>query len=586
MSPPRSSVHATPRTLGKYEVVRRIAHGGTCDVFEARDPDLGRRVAIKVLRDGTPDRLRVEATAAARLHHPNIVAVHEIGPDYIVMDFIAGRTLGELRPGLAVNERVKILETVARAVDHAHSKGVVHRDLKPANILIEPEGRVVLTDFGIAKLLDGEDLTVTGSVMGTPHYMAPEQVQGRGFGPSVDVWALGVLLYEGVAGKRPFEAESALDVYDQIVRREPVRLSGKIGAIAARALEKDPRRRYPSAEALAEDVGHYLRGEPIGIPVLWPRVRRHLPLVGVSLVVAAMAVLSSLLYGQYRAAIQAARDATLQPGVAEFDMYTEREERTSEALLQNPRDVKLLIRRSMNRQKRGDTARDHGRSPLTFYQAALDDADKALEIEADNREALLQRSRVFTQRAVYKARHGIDPLSDCDAAEEALTRALSEAELRPLRGNIRYHRGVWLNRIGKNGRPDLLAAEADLTPAADWETYLKRGRVRAALGKLDEAEQDYAIALDEQPRDAWGWTRRAEARLMAGDLENSERFVDEAIKVDTDRADSFEVRGHIRFAKGNLSGALRDYHEAISRNPALAPQLAARMEQARLAGAK
>ena len=266
MSSQRSSVPATPRTLGKYEVVRRIAHGGTCDVFEARDPDLGRQVAIKVLRDGTPDRLRVEATAAARLHHPNIVAVHEIGPDYIVMDFIAGRTLGELRPGLAVNERVKILETVARAVDHAHSKGVVHRDLKPANILIEPGGRVVLTDFGIAKLLDGEDLTVTGSVMGTPHYMAPEQVQGRGFGPSVDVWALGVLLYEAVAARRPFEAESALDVYDQIVRREPVRLSGKIGAIAARALEKDPRRRYPSAEALAEDVGHYLRASRSASP--------------------------------------------------------------------------------------------------------------------------------------------------------------------------------------------------------------------------------------------------------------------------------------------------------------------------------
>ena len=255
MSSPRSSVPATPRTLGKYEVVRRIAHGGTCDVFEARDPDLGRQVAIKVLRDGTPDRLRVEATAAARLHHPNIVAVHEIGPDYIVMDFIAGRTLAELRPGLAVNERVKILETVARAVDHAHSKGVVHRDLKPANILIEPEGRVVLTDFGIAKLLDGEDLTVTGSVMGTPHYMAPEQVQGRGFGPSVDVWALGVLLYEAVAGRRPFEADSALDVYDQIVRREPVRLPGKLGAIAARALEKDIRRRYPSARGAGRRYG-------------------------------------------------------------------------------------------------------------------------------------------------------------------------------------------------------------------------------------------------------------------------------------------------------------------------------------------
>ena len=309
-----------------------------------------------------------------------------------------------------------------------------------------------------------------------------------------------MLLFEAVAGKRPFEADSALDVYDQIVRREPVRLPGKLGAITARALEKDPRRRYPSAEALAEDLGHCLRGEPISIPVLWPRLRRHLPVATVSLVVAAMALLSGLLFRQYQEAIRAAREAALRPGVAESDMYTEREERASEALLRHPRDVKLLIRRSMNRQKRGDTARDHGRSPLTFYQAALDDADKALEIEADSREALLQRSRVFTQRAVYKARHGIDPLSDCDAAEASLTRALSEAELRPLRGNIRYHRGVWLNRNGKNGRPDLLAAEADLTPAADWESYLKRGRVRAALGKLDEAEQDYAIALDAAAR--------------------------------------------------------------------------------------
>ena len=309
MSSPRSSVPATPRTLGKYEVVRRIAHGGTCDVFEARDPDLGRQVAIKVLRDGTPDRLRVEATAAARLHHPNIVAVHEIGPDYIVMDFIAGRTLAELRPGLAVNERVKILETVARAVDHAHSKGVVHRDLKPANILIEPEGRVVLTDFGIAKLLDGEDLTVTGSVMGTPHYMAPEQVQGRGFGPSVDVWALGVLLYEAVAGKRPFEADSALDVYDQIVRREPVRLPGKLGAIAARALEKDPGAATPAPRRWPKISGTACGASRSAFPVLWPRLRRHLPLVAVSLVVAAMAVLSSMLYGQYQAAIQAAREA-------------------------------------------------------------------------------------------------------------------------------------------------------------------------------------------------------------------------------------------------------------------------------------
>jgi serine/threonine protein kinase len=100
---------------GKYQILRAIAHGGTCDVYEAQDPDLGRRVAIKILRDGTTDRLQLEATAAARLQHPNIVAVHEVGPDYIVMDFIAGRTLAEARPSLALHERVRVLETVARA---------------------------------------------------------------------------------------------------------------------------------------------------------------------------------------------------------------------------------------------------------------------------------------------------------------------------------------------------------------------------------------------------------------------------------------------------------------------------------------
>ena len=572
---------STPRRLGKYEVVRRIAHGGTCDVYEARDPDLGRRVAIKVLREGTQDRLRAEATAAARLHHPNIVAVHEVGPDYIVMDYIAGRTLAELRPGLAVVERVKILETVARAVDHAHSKGVVHRDLKPANILIEPEGRVVLTDFGIAKLLDGEDLTVTGGVMGTPHYMAPEQVQGKGFGPSVDVWGMGVLLYEAVAGKRPFDAESALDVYDQIVRRDPVRLPGKLGAIAARALEKDPRKRYPSVEVFAEDLARHLRGESISIPVLWPRLRRHLPAAAMLVVVGAMVALGSLLYGQYRAALRLAREATLMPGAAEHDKYAASEARASEALHKQPRDVKTLIRRSMARQKRGDLARDHGRSPLAFYEAALEDADKALAVDPQSREAHLQRNRVFTQRAVYKSRYGIDPLPDLHAAEAALSQALDEAEQRPIRGNIRYHRGSWLNRIGKDGRPDLLAAEADLTPAGDTESYLRRGRVRAALGKLGEADQDYAIALDKEPRSGWGWTRRAEGRLMAGDLETAERYGDEAIRADGDRADSFEVRGHVRFARGNMTAALGDYQEAIKRNPAMAPLLAERMQQAR-----
>jgi tetratricopeptide (TPR) repeat protein len=568
------------RRLGKYRIVRTVAHGGTCDVLEAIDPDLGRRVAIKVLRDGTIDRLRAEATAAARLHHPNIVAVHEVGPTYIVMDFIAGRTLAEVRPSLPLVERVRIIETVARAVEHAHGKGVVHRDLKPANILLETGGRVVLTDFGIAKLLDGEDLTVTGSVMGTPHYMAPEQVQGRGFGPSVDVWALGVLLYEAVKGQRPFEATSALDIYDQIVRRDPARLSGALGAITGRALEKDPRRRYPSAEALAEDLACYLRGDSISVPVLWPRVRRLLPRLGIA---AAAVALAGGLYFEHRQALKDARLANRPVEAAELDKFAALEERANAALERNPRDTVQLLKRSQARQRRGDLARDHGRSPLAFYAAALADMDRALEIDPQGMDLYLQRSRVYTQRAVYKARYGIDPLADLDAAEKALEAALSDTELRPLRGNLRYHRGMWLNRTGQDGRPFLVAAEADLTPAADTEAYMRRGRVRAALGKLDAADNDYAIALDKRPRDGWGWVRRGEARLAGGDLGGAERYLDEAVRVDPQRADAYEIRGHVRFARGEFGRALSDYEDAIARNPALVPMLAERMNQARSA---
>ncbi len=274
--------------IGKYEVLREVARGGMAVVYEARDPDLGRRVALKVLKEGNLERLRREAAAAAKLRHPNVVAVHEVGPDFIAMDFVEGRTLAEALPGMALPDRVRALETIARAVGHAHAEGVVHRDLKPANVLLEPGGRPVLTDFGLAKIEGGEDLTRTGAVAGTPHYMAPEQVRGeiRRVGPAADVWALGVMLYEMAAGRRPFEGETALAVYEKITRDDPPALPGPLGAVAARALDKEPERRYPEAGAFAEELRRYLEGEPVGTRAAGPvgrfarRVRRNPVLYG------------------------------------------------------------------------------------------------------------------------------------------------------------------------------------------------------------------------------------------------------------------------------------------------------------------
>jgi len=291
---------AGPR-VGKYEILREIARGGMAVVYEALDPALGRKVALKVLKEGNHERLRREAAAAAKLRHPNVVAVHDVGPDFIAMDLIQGKTLAELAPGLTPERRLEVLETVARAVAHAHSQGVIHRDLKPQNIMIDADGRVVLTDFGLARIDGGEDLTRTGSVFGTPHYMAPEQVQGAASSPATDVWALGVLLHEAVRGERPFEGATSLALYDRIVREDPPLLPGDLGAIAAKALEKKPSDRYPDADAFAEDLAKARRGDPVSVSPLGPlgravrRVGRHPARAAAILGAASLALLLALL---------------------------------------------------------------------------------------------------------------------------------------------------------------------------------------------------------------------------------------------------------------------------------------------------
>jgi tetratricopeptide (TPR) repeat protein/predicted Ser/Thr protein kinase len=300
-----------PKRCGRYEILREIARGGMAVVYEARDPDLGRSVALKILKEGNLERLRREAQAAARLRHPNVVVLHEVGADYIAMDLLRGKTYAEAMGGMKTDEKLAVLETVARAVAHAHAQGVIHRDLKPQNVMIEPDGRVVLTDFGLARIDGGEDLTRTGAVFGTPHYMAPEQVQGGASSPATDVWALGVLLHEAVRGARPFEGATSLALYDQIVRNDPPLLPGDLGAIASKALEKDPARRYPEAGAFADDLGRARRGEPVSAKAAGPfsrlarRIRRRPAPALVALLLAAAAL---FVVGRHRDRTQALRE--------------------------------------------------------------------------------------------------------------------------------------------------------------------------------------------------------------------------------------------------------------------------------------
>jgi eukaryotic-like serine/threonine-protein kinase len=271
--------------VGDYELLYELGRGGMGVVFKARDLKLNRIVAVKMILPGAmPDetdlqRFQTEASAAACLKHPNIVAVHAVGCQdgrwYYCMDLIEGPSLAKRMGGgpLPGRDAARYMVSVARAIDHAHRNGVLHRDLKPANILLDADDQPHVADFGLAKQMTGDHQghTRTGSILGTPGYMAPEQASGsKEIGPACDIYGLGALLYELLTGRPPFRAETPLDTLMQVLERDPApprllnpKVDRDLETICLKCLQKDPARRYPSAAMMAEDLERYLSGESI-----------------------------------------------------------------------------------------------------------------------------------------------------------------------------------------------------------------------------------------------------------------------------------------------------------------------------------
>ncbi len=275
---------ALPRILG-YEVEAVLGRGGMGVVFRARHLSLDRVVAIKMALAGAyagpheRERFQREAEAVAALRHPNVVQIHDVGESdgrpYFTMELVEGGSLAQKLAGTPqpARQAAALVAKVAEAVHAAHQRGIVHRDLKPGNILLTTDGTPKLTDFGLARRLEGTaGLTFSGDPVGTPSYMAPEQAQGRSrnVGPAADTYALGAILYELLTGRPPFRAETAAETLRQVVSQDPVppsRLNAAVPrdpeTICLKCLEKDPRRRYASAAALAEDLHRFQRNEPI-----------------------------------------------------------------------------------------------------------------------------------------------------------------------------------------------------------------------------------------------------------------------------------------------------------------------------------
>lgn len=285
----------------RYATAIPIGRGAMGEVAKAWDPALGRWVALKFLRHRDPEleaRMVREARAQARVEHPNVCRVYEVGErngrPFIAMQYIEGESLDRAAASLPLEAKVSLVKKAAEAVHAAHVVGLVHRDLKPGNILVEEDGQGVLQpyvlDFGIARERSLPELTMTGQVLGTPGYLAPEQARGEvgGLDRRSDIYSLGVVLYELLSGERPHEGASSVEILVNLLGKEPRPLRQvlphvprDLESVVMRCLEVEPERRYPSARALAEDLDRFLDGEPVLarptslLDRLWRRARRN-----------------------------------------------------------------------------------------------------------------------------------------------------------------------------------------------------------------------------------------------------------------------------------------------------------------------
>jgi len=588
--------------VGRYVLVREIARGGMGTVYEALDPELKRRIAIKVLHGEIADartvaRLHREASIAARLQHPNIVAIHEVGTHegrhFIAMDYVDGRTLADVlrERGTARAELLRMLEDVARAVGFAHARGVVHRDLKPANVLVDAGGRVLLTDFGLAHAEDvGQRLTRSQAVLGTPHYMAPEQVRGetRNTDARSDVYALGVMLYEILTGRLPFGAQTPAHLFQQILVEEPpppAAAEADLEVIRFKAMDKERGQRYADATEFADDLARFRRGEPIlaRAPSFAARLSRGLrrrgAVLGTAAGVLAVAAAAWLVQDAVRASAEAGRS------------------REAAARLESERGRAKEHERTRVETEDRARAQDEAFRHLEAARPALERATGLLhrkEADPDALARLADEARDEIEKAVARAPElahahyllGVawDLKGWADRAEECWRRAIAlDARFGPAHGRLGRLLLVRAFIVTTHiAGPGEIEEPGDAAPVAE-----EAARSLGAAGGGPDDEMERAIAatmLAYVRRDADDFARRAVAGRqrfaghdgeeewwwlvgLAARAEHRMRAYDRALELRAAYPLVLYCRATEHYLRGDLQAAARDMEAAARFSP-------------------
>lgn len=442
---------------------------------------------------------------AAKLAHPNIVQVHEVGVadgrHFISMQLVRGTPPDP--KALAPRQALEMMAAIAEAVQYAHDHGVIHRDIKPNNILIGDTGRAYLSDFGLAKEVDAAHLSTsrTGMILGTPAYLSPELAQGRtnDVGPLSDVYALGATLYTLLTGREPFEGGTLYEVISKVaaddpppVRRLNPAVPNDVQTIVSKAMAmaKEPHRRYESARAFAEDLRRYLKGEPIAARppsltyVLYRRVAKN-PIaygLGACAVAAIATALMVWMGGAFRA-------KQLQEQVlAETRKAREEQE---QALRLNPTDAPTWVRRGGVRNNRAVERMNRSEDPLPDFALAEEDYSEAIRLDAARVEAWMRRGSVRANRGAWRQKKGEDPMEDCKRAEPDFDKAIELSpknfDARVRRGDLFWNRAQWLeSRDGAAAKAAYAQALAEYEQAVTLNSSVGqklRSRIAEARSK-------------------------------------------------------------------------------------------------------
>ena len=539
LSPPREL--GSGRVFGGFQLEGTLGRGGMAAVFRARHLESGREVALKVLHGrSSPERLRREGELVRGLDHPGIVKLlacgEQDGQPWLAYELVGkGRTLGDALPGLTRPERLELVLEVARALGHAHARGVVHRDVKPQNVLIDAAGRARLTDFGLGKAQDSLRLTASGALVGTAAWMSPEQLRGEGvrIGPAGDVWALGALLHLALCGEPPYHTTTLIERAAEVhagpppppSRQDPT-IPPALDAVCARALAVDPAERYPHGDAFAEALQAALTA-----PHAPPARRRARRWLGLGL---ALGLLVALAAG----AVALTRTDPAPKGPAP----------AGPAGPTGPEEQAAQRRRAAEELRLAQAAFENS-DPIT----AEDRVRAALSLDETSSDAweLLGRVRGWG--------------GDLRSAERAFSRAL---ELDPRRGQAWALRAGTRYNLGdvEGARADQARAEALVPDDPDVSVlgmYLRMhdhdypGTVAAATRLIDAGRGT-----------STEWAYRAWARAAQGDLAGGALDAEQALRADPRDGFGWSVRADIHGWEGQLDRAV----EAARRGVELAPE--------------